>query len=58
MGPSNDSFSVVDKNPKVHGIKNLRVIDYSVMPDIVSANINATTIKIGEKGSDLIKKYY
>ena len=58
MGPSNDLFSVVDKNLKVHGIEKLRIIDSSIMPDIVSANINATTIMIGEKGADLIKMDY
>ena len=50
-----DKTSVVDQSLKVHGIKNLRVVDASVMPDIVSANLNATTIMIAEKAYDEIK---
>ena len=49
-----DKTSVVDQNLRVHGIQNLRVIDASVMPDIVSANLNATTIMIAEKAYDQI----
>ena len=47
-------MSVVDENTKVHGINSLRIIDSSIMPDIVSGNINAATIMIAEKASDLI----
>ena len=50
-----DINSVVDQSLKVHGIKNLRVVDASVMSDIVSANLNATTIMIAEKAYDEIK---
>ena len=50
-----DKTSVVDQNLMVHGIQNLRVIDASIMPDIVSANLNATTIMIAEKAYDQIK---
>jgi Choline dehydrogenase and related flavoproteins len=39
---------------KVHGIQNLRIIDSSIMPDIVSGNLNAATVMIAEKASDLI----
>ena len=49
-----DKTSVVDQNLRVHGIQNLRVIDASVMPDIVSANLNATTIMIAEKAYEQI----
>ena len=51
----NDENSVVSDNLKVKGINNLRVVDASVMPDIVSANLNATTIMIAEKAYDQIK---
>jgi len=49
-----DKLSVVDEETKVHGVSNLRVIDSSIMPDIISGNLNATTMMISEKGSDLI----
>ena len=49
-----DKMSVVDSETKVYGIKNLRVVDSSIMPDIITGNINAATIMIAEKASDLI----
>ena len=49
-----DDMSVVDEAGKVYGLKNLRIIDSSIMPDILSGNLNAGTIMIAEKISDMI----
>ena len=49
-----DDMAVVDENLKVKGIQNLRVIDASVIPEIPSANLNAPTLMIAEKGADNI----
>jgi choline dehydrogenase len=54
MGPRTDPTAVVDDQLRVHGLEGLRVLDASVMPTMLSANLNAATIMIGEKGSDLI----
>ena len=54
MGPKTNRMSVVDHQLKVHGIQNLRVIDASIMPTMVSANLNAAVMMIAEKGADLI----
>ena len=47
-------MAVVDPHLRVRGVKNLRVIDASVMPTIPSVNTNATAIMIGEKGAELV----
>ena len=55
MGP--DSNSVVNEQLKVRGIGNLRIADASIFPKIISGNTNAAAIMVGEKASELIKKY-
>ena len=50
----NDKMAVVNTNLKVHGIKNLRVADASIMPKIISGNTNASVYMIAEKAADMI----
>ena len=54
MGPASDPMAVVDQYCQVQGIANLRVADASVMPDVIRANTNCTTIMIGERVADWI----
>lgn len=51
---SDPKNSVVDSELKVHGFKNLRVADASVMPTIASSNTNAPSIMIGERAASFI----
>ncbi len=55
MGLASDKMAVVDAELRVHGVAGLRVVDGSVMPDLVGANINAPIIMIAEKAADLIR---
>ena len=54
MGPETDPLSVVDESLCVRGIEGLRVIDASIMPNMLSANLNAAVMMIAEKGADMI----
>ncbi len=56
MGPEDDPMAVVDQFCRVYGVEGLRVVDASVMPDLVRANTNATAIMIGERAADLIRR--
>jgi len=50
-----DAMSVVDGQGRVHGMERLRVVDASIMPRIITGNLNATTIMIAEKLADRIR---
>ena len=54
MGPATDPTAVVDDALRVRGLEGLRVIDASIMPSMLSANLNAGAMMIGEKGADLV----
>jgi 5-(hydroxymethyl)furfural/furfural oxidase len=54
MGADDASLAVLDAECRVRGVQGLRVVDASIMPTIVAANTNITTIAIAEKAADLI----
>lgn len=54
MGPATDRMAVVDDQLRVHGMDGLRVVDASVMPKMISANLNASVQVIGAKAADMI----
>ena len=55
MGPANNNWAVVDDQLRVHGLQGLRVVDASIMPRMISANLNASTMMLADKASDLIR---
>lgn len=55
MGPTSDAMAVVDQSCRVHGLQHVRVADAAIMPDVVRANTNATTMMIAERCADFIK---
>ena len=55
MGPAGDPLAVVDQYGKVHGMEGLRVVDASIMPDLVRAPINPAVIMVAERVADFMR---
>lgn len=56
MGPADDPNAVVDARLRVYGVENVRVADSSIMPTLVTGDLNAAVVMIAEKASDMIKE--
>ena len=56
MGLDSDALTVVDPELRVRGLDALRVIDASVMPDMVTGNINAAVVMIAERVAELMRR--
>ena len=54
MGNATSSAAVLDERLRVRNVRNLRVIDSSIFPNIPNANINAPTMMVGEKGVHMV----
>ena len=55
MGPAADPLAVVDQHLNIHGLENIKVADASVMPNVIRANTNCTTIMIGERCAEWLR---
>lgn len=58
MGHRSDQMAVVDHKLKVHSMHGIRVVDASVMPQIISGNVQAAIVVIAEKGAQAITEEY
>ncbi|WP_100642868.1 GMC family oxidoreductase [Alteromonas facilis] len=56
MGTESDAMAVVDNELRVYGVQGLRVVDASVMPNLIGGNTNAPTIMIAERAADFIQQ--
>ena len=54
MGPASDPLAVVDSDLRVRGVDGLRIVDASVLPTLVSGQLNATVTAIAERAASLI----
>lgn len=53
MGAEDDAMAVVNNKTEVFGVENLRIVDASIMPSIVSGNLNGPTVMMAEKAAEI-----
>ena len=58
MGPPDDPRAVTDPELRVYGVPNLRIVDLSVMPEVISGNTATPAMMIGERAAEMIKRDY
>jgi choline dehydrogenase-like flavoprotein len=56
--PQGDRNAIADERLQVHGLERLRVVDASIMPNVISANTNVPTMMIAAKASQTIRANY
>ena len=56
MGPADDAGAVADERGLVHGVRNLRIADASLMPVVPRANTNVPTIMVGERIGEWLRE--
>ena len=56
MGPGTDPMAVVDQYGRVHGLEGVRIVDASIMPNLVRAPINPTVVMMGERLAALMRQ--
>lgn len=54
MGAEDDAMAVVNNKTEVFGVENLRIVDASILPSIVSGNLNGPTVMMAEKAAGII----
>jgi choline dehydrogenase len=54
MGRADDRMAVVTPDMRVRGVRRLRIIDLSVVPQLMSANTNAPAMAIGDRAADIL----
>jgi choline dehydrogenase-like flavoprotein len=56
MGPASDPEAVVDQRCRVHGVEGLRIVDISIIPDVIRRGPAATAVMIGERGAQFFEE--